>query len=60
MQIKTAKYLLRIKPNTIPYPTPKWIENFNFNNIDPTIALSMIRQDLNLVLLQKVVKALMD
>jgi soluble lytic murein transglycosylase len=46
MQIKTAKYLFEDKaPIQFLYPTPKWIENFNFNNIDPTIALSMIRQE---------------
>jgi len=46
MQIKTAKYLFEDKaPIQFLYPTPKWIENFNFNNIDPTIALSMMRQE---------------
>jgi soluble lytic murein transglycosylase len=46
MQIKTAKYLFEDKaPIQFLYPTPKWIENFNFNNIDATIALSMIRQE---------------
>jgi soluble lytic murein transglycosylase len=46
MQIKTAKYLFEDKaPIQFLYPTPKWIKNFNFNNIDPTIALSMMRQE---------------
>ena len=46
MQIKTAKYLFEDKaPIQFLYPTPKWIEDFEFNNIDPTIALSMIRQE---------------
>jgi len=46
MQIKTAKYLFADKaPIQFLYPTPKWIKDFNFNSIDPTIALSMIRQE---------------
>ena len=46
MQIKTAKYLFEDKaPIQFLYPTPKWIVDFEFNNIDPTIALSMIRQE---------------
>ena len=46
MQIKTAKNLFADSaPLQFLYPTPKWIEDFNFNSIDPTIALSMIRQE---------------
>ena len=46
MQIKTAKNLFADSaPLQFLYPTPKWIGDFNFNSIDPTIALSMIRQE---------------
>ena len=46
MQIKTAKTLFADSaPLQFLYPTPKWIGDFNFNSIDPTIALSMIRQE---------------
>ena len=46
MQIKTAKNLFADSaPLQFLYPTPKWIMDFNFNSIDPTIALSMIRQE---------------
>ena len=46
MQIKTAKNLFADSaPLQFLYPTPKWIVDFNFNSIDPTIALSMIRQE---------------
>ena len=46
MQIKTAKNLFADSaPLQFLYPIPKWIMDFNFNSIDPTIALSMIRQE---------------
>ena len=46
MQIKTAKNLFADSaPLQFLYPTPKCIGDFNFNSIDPTIALSMIRQE---------------
>ena len=46
LQIKTAKYLFKDDaPIDFLYPTPKWIQDYNFNNIDPTIIISMIRQE---------------
>ena len=46
LQIKTAKYLFKEDaPIDFLYPTPKWIQDYNFNNIDPTIIISMIRQE---------------
>ena len=46
LQIKTAKYLFKDDaPIHFLYPTPKWIQDYNFNNIDPTIIISMIRQE---------------
>ena len=46
LQIKTAKYLYKDDaPINFLYPNPKWIKNYNFNNIDPTIIISMIRQE---------------
>ena len=46
LQIKTAKYLFKDKaPVKFLYPTPMWIQNYNFNEIDPIIILSMIRQE---------------
>ena len=46
LQIKTAKYLFKEDaPIDFLYPTPKWIQDYNFNSIDPTIIISMIRQE---------------
>ncbi len=46
LQIKTAKYLFKDDaPIDFLYPTPKWIQGYNFNSIDPTIIISMIRQE---------------
>ena len=46
LQIKTAKYLFKDDaPIDFLYPTPKWIQDYNFNSIDPTIIISMIRQE---------------
>ena len=46
LQIKTAKYLFKEKaPIEFLYPTPKWIQSYEFNEIDPIIILSMIRQE---------------
>ena len=43
LQIKTAKYLFKDDaPIDYLYPTPQWIQNYNFNDIDPTIIISMI------------------
>ena len=46
LQIKTAKYLFKEKaPIKFLYPTPKWIQGYDLNEIDPTIIISMIRQE---------------
>ncbi len=46
LQIKTAKYLFKEKaPMKFLYPNPQWIQNYDFNKIDPTIIISMIRQE---------------
>ena len=46
LQIKTAKYLFKDDaPIDFLYPNPKWIQDYNFNSIDPTIIISMIRQE---------------
>ena len=46
LQIKTAKYLFKEKaPIDFLYPTPRWIESYEFNEIDPIVILSMIRQE---------------
>ncbi len=46
LQIKTAKYLFKdMAPIKFLYPNPKWIKKYNFNEIDPTIIISMIRQE---------------
>ena len=46
LQIKTAKYLFKENaPIEFLYPTPQWIENYEFNEVDPILILSMIRQE---------------
>lgn len=46
LQIKTAKYLFKENaPIDFLYPTPKWIKNYKFNDVDPILILSMIRQE---------------
>ncbi len=46
LQIKTSKYLFSEKaPIEFLYPSPKWIKGYEFNEIDPNIILSMIRQE---------------
>ncbi len=46
LQIRTAKYLFKEKaPIEFLYPTPQWIRNYEFNEIDPIVILSMIRQE---------------
>ncbi len=46
LQIKTAKYLFKEKaPIKFLYPYPKWIQGYEFNEIDPAIIISMIRQE---------------
>ncbi len=46
LQIKTAKYLFKDSaPIKFLYPTPQWIKKYDFNEIDPIIIISMIRQE---------------
>ena len=43
LQIKTAKYLFKDDaPIDYLYPTPQWIQNYNFNDKDPTIIISTV------------------
>ena len=46
LQIKTAKYLFKENaPIDFLYPTPKWIKDYKFNDVDHILILSMIRQE---------------
>ena len=46
LQIKTAKYLFKENaPIEFLYPTPQWIKDYEFNEVDPILILSMIRQE---------------
>ena len=46
LQIKTAKILYGEGTYLdLLYPTPKWMENYNFNGIDKNIILGLIRQE---------------
>ncbi len=46
LQIKTAKYLFKENaPIKFLYPTPKWIQGYDLNEIDQNIIISMVRQE---------------